>query len=97
MDMVALQWLARFFRGIGRPCEVSRTITAIVDDRLQRLGQLAARPVDGPERNTLQSEAGYHVRDVGSFSPEAGMERLDARRLKPTPICGTRGDIYGRK
>jgi N-methylhydantoinase B/oxoprolinase/acetone carboxylase alpha subunit len=25
MDMVASQWWAKFFRGIGRPCEVSRT------------------------------------------------------------------------
>jgi hypothetical protein len=36
MDMVALQWWAKFFRGIGRPCEVSRAITAISDDRPQR-------------------------------------------------------------
>jgi hypothetical protein len=30
MDVVALQWSAKFFRGIGRPCEASRTITTIV-------------------------------------------------------------------
>src|SRR5216684_4690358 len=48
MGMVALRWWAKFFRGNGRPCEVSRSMTAIVRRSIWPIGRRRGECEDAP-------------------------------------------------